>query len=192
VAGGSYHWDGHVHELARNDKDGPNAIHGFVRTMDWELASRSETSAEYSLPFAGAAGYPFPLLIRLEYTLGDTGLSASCTITNTGRQDAPVAMGFHPYFTVGSPTIDQDVLSLPFTDVLEFEQLIPTGRVLSVADGALDFRSARRIGATRFNHCFATPIRDPDRRGAGAAARRRAHGERVDGRRVRLRRGLHG
>lgn len=71
-------------------------------------------------------------------------------------------MGFHPYFTVGSAQVDTDTLTLPFSEVLEFERLIPTGRVLSVEDAGLDFRAGRVIGDTKFNHCFANPTRGAD------------------------------
>jgi aldose 1-epimerase len=162
VAGGRYRWDGLDYQLPLTDKDGPNAIHGFVRKVDWEVDSRSPVSAAFTLKFAGAQGYPFPLTLRLEYSLDANGLQVDTIVTNDGAQDAPVAMGFHPYFTVGSKLVDTDTLTLPFSEVLEFRQLIPTGRVLTVEEAGLDFRAGRAIGATQFNHCFASPARSAD------------------------------
>ncbi|HYW51100.1 MAG TPA: hypothetical protein VE861_10855, partial [Gemmatimonadaceae bacterium] len=46
----------------------------------------------------------------------------------------------------------------------EFENLLPTGRLLPVSDVRLDFRVPRTIGATRLNHCFAKPVRASDGR----------------------------
>ncbi len=162
VAAGRYRWDGLDYQLALNDKDGPNAIHGFVRTVAWQLESRTLASAAFMLRFSGAQGYPFPLTLRLEYSLDENGLQVDCAMTNTGSHDAPVAMGFHPYFTVGSAQVDTDTLTLPFSEVLEFERLIPTGRVMPVEEVGMDFRGGRVIGATKFNHCFATPTRGTD------------------------------
>ena len=174
IAGGRYTWDGVEYQLPLTDKDGPNAIHGFVRKVDWVLASHSLSSAAFTLHFAGAEGYPFPLTLRIEYSLDANGLQVDTTITNSGAHDAPVAMGFHPYFTVGSAQVDVDTLQLPFNEVLEFERLIPTGKVMGVAEAGLDFRDGRVIGSTQFNHCFLSPSRG------------------VDGRvRVRLTSGLH-
>ena len=161
---GRYTWDGITHQLPLTDKDGPNAIHGFVRTVPWTVELREPQVAVFSLQFAGAEGYPFPLALRLAYTLDDAGLHVACAMTNTGASDAPVAMGFHPYLTVGSALVDADTLTLPFDEVLEFERLIPTGRVLAVDAADLDFRTSRAIGATAFNHCFASPRRDADGR----------------------------
>ena len=162
VAGGRYRWDGVDHQLPITDKDGPNAIHGFVRKVEWEVQSRSPAAVTFALHFAGADGYPFPLHLRITYTLDANGLTVHSAITNSGAADAPVAMGFHPYFTVGSALVDVDTLTLPFGEVLEFARLIPTGRVMSVGEAGLDFRQPRAIGNTRFNHCFLSPIRDHD------------------------------
>ena len=164
VKAGRYQWDGVEHQLPLTDKDGPNAIHGFVRLTAWEVALQTPAVAVFTLTFTGAPGYPFPLDLRLAYTLDDAGLHVACAITNAGDADAPVAMGFHPYFTVGSPQVSADRFTLPFSEVLEFERLIPTGRVLDVAQAGLDFRDGRLIGDTAFNHCFGAPTRDADGR----------------------------
>ena len=162
VAGGRYRWDGVAHQLPITDKDGPNAIHGFVRKVEWEVESRTPAAVTFALHFAGADGYPFPLQLHITYSLNANGLNVHAAITNVGVADAPVAMGFHPYFTVGSALVDADTLTLPFSEVLEFEQLIPTGRVLDVSEAGLDFRQPHAIGSTRFNHCFLSPVRDAD------------------------------
>jgi len=160
VKGGSYEWDGIRHQLPLTDKDGPNAIHGFVRNTAWVTEALDVAAVTYRLDFTGAEGYPFPLTIRLRYALDVAGLHAECAVTNAGAADAPAGIGFHPYFTVGSTLVNTDMLTLPFAAVLEFEQLIPTGRVSSVTEADLDFRTPRQIGTTRFNHCFSTPTRD--------------------------------
>lgn len=165
VRDGRYTWDGVEHQLPLTDKDGPNAIHGFVRKVDWTLVSRTASSAEFGLQFAGATGYPFLLAVGIEYALhAAQGLRVTTTLANAGTTDAPVGVGFHPYVTVGSATIEADRLELPFADVLEFESLLPTGRVIAVGDAGLDFRVPRAIGDTRINHCFATPVRGGDGR----------------------------
>jgi aldose 1-epimerase len=164
VKGARYMWDGSEYHLPLTDKDGPNAIHGFVRTVLWHTGSVTTDTATFSHAFAGADGYPFPLQIDVTYLLDADGLSVHARVTNTGGQAAPLGVGFHPYFTVGSARIDGDLLTLPFAEVLEFEQLIPTGRVSSVAAAGLDFRTARPIGDTVLNHCFLSPTRDVDGR----------------------------
>ena len=165
IGGATYTFDGTRHQLEQTDKEGPNAIHGFVRAVDWIVAAQSESSVRFILALSGAEGYPFPLDLALTYTISDEGLRCDFAITNMGIAAAPVAAGFHPYFTVGSEWVDGDTLTLPFDSVLEMAQMIPTGKIFSVADAGLDFRTPTPIGTTAFNHCFAAPQRD----GAGRA-----------------------
>ena len=64
-------------------------------------------------------------------------------------------MGFHPYFTVGTVTIDEAEGADSGHALSGFgETLIPTGRLLPVQDSPWDCREFRRIGQTRFNHCY--------------------------------------
>lgn len=163
IGGGVYDWDGQKYALERNDKDGPNAIHGFFRSADWDEVDVQESQVTYALALEGAKGYPFSLLAAINYRLDAvTGLTCEFGITNLSEIDAPVAAGFHPYFTVGSDSVNDDELELPFASVLEFENFIPTGKVLSCAEAGLDFYSPRKIGETVFNHCFLNPEPDCD------------------------------
>jgi aldose 1-epimerase len=164
VAGGRYNFGGRSYQMPTNDKDGPNAIHGFLRTVVWNITGQTESEISFTTPLHAdaAPGYPFSLRAAVTYALGDAGLTCRFTVTNTGNEPAPVAAGFHPYFTVGSEHIDGDTLRLPFASVLEFENLIPTGCVLPVDGTPLDFRAPRQIGAVALNHCFLHPTRDPD------------------------------
>jgi len=162
IAGARYDFQGDIHQLEPTDSGGVHAIHGFVRNCEWSVTGQSVSSVSYLLEFAGAPGYPFPLEISLIYTLDDSGLTCSTTVRNIGAGDAPVAVGFHPYFTVGTERIDDAVLSMPFRSVLEFDNLIPTGRVLGVEEAGVDWRAGRRVGTTAIDNCFLDPARDPD------------------------------
>lgn len=163
IGGGVYDWDGQKYSLERSDKDGPNAIHGFFRNQLWDEVEVREDQVTYAVAIEGARGYPFPLLAAICYRLdAETGLTCEFGITNAGETDAPVAAGFHPYFTVGSELVNDDELELPFASVLEFENFIPTGKVLSCAEAGLDFYSPKNIGDTVFNHCFLNPEPDCD------------------------------
>jgi aldose 1-epimerase len=169
VRDGRYMFQGQVYQMTQNDKDGPNAIHGFLRQLLWDVTEATESSRTFSTNLDPNinSGYPFSLQATIRYTLTPSesesvGLTCRFSVTNTGNTPAPVAAGFHPYFTVGSSLIDEDSLLLPFSYLLEFENLLPTGKILSVTDTPYDFRTAHPIGTTAFNTCFCDPIRDPD------------------------------
>ena len=42
VRDGRYTFEGQTYQMPINDKDGPNAIHGFVRLIPWEVAEQFE------------------------------------------------------------------------------------------------------------------------------------------------------
>jgi aldose 1-epimerase len=161
---GRYTFDGQTYQMERNDKESPGAIHGFLRHVPWEVAEQSEQSVTFAVTLQAGdhPGYPFPLRATVTYTLEAAGLTCRFALTNSGEQPAPVAAGFHPYFTVGSDTIDGDTLHVPMAATLEFEGLLPTGNVLPVDGTPYDFRQPRPIDTTPLNTCYLHPLRDPD------------------------------
>ena len=162
VAGGRYEFDGQPQQLATNDKDGPNAIHGFVRSKAWLEGPRSPASAQFATRIAKGdhPGYPFDLEVVVGYELLDTGLACAFVVRNAGTTPAPVGAGFHPY-VLAPKGVDGALLRSPAGKLVEFERLLPTGRVLDVPT-ELDFREARAVGGLRLNHCVTDLAKDPD------------------------------
>src|SRR5579871_2056309 len=164
VRDGRYTFEGLSYQMFCNDKDGPNAIHGFLRLVPWEIAQQSENAITFSIALNADdhPGYPFALLASVAYMLDESGLTCHFAILNIGERTAPVAAGFHPYFTVGSDRIDEDTLQVPMAATLQMENLLPTGQIIPVDGTPYDFRRPQPIGATTFNTCYVRPLRDPD------------------------------
>lgn len=160
VAGGAYTFAGERHQLDRNDKDGPNAIHGFVRGKRWNDGPRTPWAAQFSTRIAAGdhPGYPFDLEAAVGYELLPTGLACAFVVRNAGSRPAPVGVGFHPYLLNPEPA-DATELRVPAAKVVELDGLLPTGRVLDVPP-ELDFRAGRAVGAARLNHCLTGLARD--------------------------------
>lgn len=164
VAGAAYEFGGRRHGLKANDKDGPNAIHGFVRAKEWGAGPRTSSSAQFRTAIAAKdnAGYPFDLDVAVGYDLVSAGLTCAFVIRNAGLVAAPVGAGFHPYILApAGQTVDGTRLQLPASRLVEFDGLLPTGRILPVPP-ELDFRSARPVGSTRLNHCLTGLAPSPD------------------------------
>jgi aldose 1-epimerase len=164
ITDGRYTFEGQSYQLPQNDKEASSAIHGFLRTQMWEIERQDESMVTFRITTSpeNHAGYPFALTTRLTYRLSDDGLAVHLTVENTGASNAPVAAGHHHYFTVNSPAIDGDTLHVPFESTLEYKDLLPTGRVLPVADTEFDFRHPHVLGKTQFNTCYLGPQRDTD------------------------------
>ena len=73
IADGRYSFDGESFQLERNDKEGPNAIHGFVRTLPWRVSRAEPSSVVFEIRLEAEEyrhkGYPFSLAIRVTYWL---------------------------------------------------------------------------------------------------------------------------
>jgi aldose 1-epimerase len=162
IKNASYRFNGETHALEANDKEGPNAIHGFLRGANWqhEQLSPSTVKFAYRLKENEFKGYPFALEVELTYRLDRFGLTTEFSIHNSGSKTAPVGIGFHPYFLADASKIDEAHAKIPATRYLEFQNLVPTGKILSTEGSPLDFQKSRVIGQTKFNQCFTELTRD--------------------------------
>ena len=160
IEDGSYEFDGRQLQLPIDEPAARNAIHGLVRRAVWSVAERGESRVVLEHALDPQPGYPFSLALSIEYTLSDQGLSVSTTATNTGRDACPFGCGFHPYLTVGTPTVDSVVLTAPARTVLTSDERgLPIGRSV-VAGTDYDFTRPRPIGATRLDNCFTDLARE--------------------------------
>jgi aldose 1-epimerase len=184
IGDGRYVFEGRHLQLECNDKEGPNAIHGFVRSLPWHIQEARSNKVTFEIQLDADTyaqrGYPFSLAVSVTYDLGAGGLTCEFGVKNVGRHTAPVGIGFHPYFTVGTSLIDEAEVQIPGAAYLEFnERLVPTGTIQSVAGTPWDYRRFREIGRRRFNHCYVQLERDAQGT-ATASLRHPAQNRRID------------
>jgi aldose 1-epimerase len=164
VQNGVWHHDGAAMQLTLTEPEQHNAIHGLVRWSAWTAVERSEAAVTVSCASYPQPGYPFAIEVSNAWSLSDAGLEVLTTIVNHGDAPAPVACGFHPYITAGTPRIDTATLHLQADSYLPTgAQQIPTGRE-SVADTPYDFRQPRPIGDLQIDHTLTDLGRDEDGR----------------------------
>ncbi len=141
-----------------------------MRWANWDLADRNADSGA-----AGDAGrltmahtlhpqpgWPGTLELEIAYSLDRGGLTVTTTATNVGSSDCPFGAGFHPYLTLGTPTVDSLILETPGRSYLEADQRGIPVRTLPVAGTELDFTDPREIGAMVLDTGYADLERDPD------------------------------
>lgn len=165
LVGGRYGFGGATYQMKLNDKDGPNAIHGFLRAVDWEVSSRALDRIEFerSIQRDEFEGYPFEVEVAVAYRLSEAGFECAFRMKNRGAEPAPVGVGFHPYFTVGTSQVDQAILRSPAREIVELgPDLLPTGSILPVRGNEMDFLEPRAIGGLRINHCLTKMDRGQD------------------------------
>lgn len=162
IESGLYTFEGGEQQLPVNELATGSALHGLTRWLDWTPLRRTASSVTLRQRLYPQDGYPFMLDLQIEYALSDLGLTVTTTATNAGNTTLPFGAGYHPYFTVGTPTIDAAILKLPAGAYLETDdRLIPTGRA-SVEGTDFDFREGRPIGGVQLDTCFTDVIPDAD------------------------------
>ena len=162
IEDGSYEFDGTLHQLPLTEVEAGNAIHGLVRWATWTVAEREPHRVAVEHVLHPQPGYPFALALRIDYSLGDGGLTVRTTATNAGAAPCPFASGMHPYFTLGTPTVDEVMLTVPAREVMASGPRGLPGPPRPVEDTEYDFRRPRRLGATKLDTTFTDLERDDD------------------------------
>ncbi|HEX4066338.1 MAG TPA: aldose 1-epimerase [Acidobacteriaceae bacterium] len=134
----------HNSEHPTEDK---HAMHGLI------LASQAEDIQTLNIPdgetltgviHAGDFGGHWLSQTDLSFLIALTGKAVDCTIVakNIGKEDEPMAIGWHPYFSIPSGDRKQALLHVPGTQIAQvnnYGAVFPTGKLLPVKGTKWDF-----------------------------------------------------
>ncbi|WP_067196673.1 aldose 1-epimerase family protein [Microbacterium sp. XT11] len=147
-------------QLAITEPKFGNASHGLLRFTPYEI-QQTDDAAVLRAAVYPQTGYPYLLDTSVSYDLGDDGIEVTHTITNRSRTAAPVAVGTHPFVTIGDVDPHDLVLRVPAATAIDVdERMLPTGT--RPADPAL--RDGVRLGDVTFDTGFTDLTRDDDGR----------------------------
>ncbi len=169
VGDGRYDFGGTSHQLALNEADRRNALHGLTGWVHWEVHHPDATRAVLHHALVPRLGYPFMLDLEADYHLTDAGLTVTLSATNTGDRPAPYGSGHHPYFTLGRPA-DEVELTLPARSWCPMDDRGLPGDARPVEGTPYDFRSPRAVGDLVLDHPFGDLDGDTVRLAAGEHA----------------------
>jgi aldose 1-epimerase len=128
------------------------------------MAGRAQNRVSLECVLYPSPAYPFTLGLTVEYRLGRDGLSVVVDAENLGGTSLPFGLGFHPYLTVGTPSVDGVFLRVPAERRLVTDDRgLPTGDA-PVAGTEFDFTAARVLGTSRLDTGFTSLRRDGDGR----------------------------
>jgi len=161
---GHYVFEGTTGRAAIDEPELSNAIHGMVRWMPWDLVAHSTDRVHLGCVVHPQPGYPWRLELRVEYRLGEDGLTVTADATNPSDAALPFGIGFHPYLTVGTSTVDTAHLLLPAHRRLETDRRgLPVGEV-EVAGTEFDFTARRPVGPVDLDTAYTGLVRGDDGR----------------------------
>lgn len=153
-------WDdeGTGRQLALTEPKLSNASHGLLRFTAYEIA-QSDSAVTLSATIVPQTGYPYLIDTTVTYVLSRDGIEVTHTLTNRSETPAPVALGTHPFLTIGDVDPQDLVLRVPASTQFETDdRMLPTGT--TAAPAAL--RDGVRLGDVTLDTGFTDLTRDAD------------------------------
>ena len=130
IRDGRWTLDGETQQLALTEPAKNNASHGLLRFSPYSVAARTESSLRLEAKVFPQNGYPFLLDTAVTYRLVDAGMEVTHTLTNSSDAAAPVAIGAHPFFTIGDVEPEDLTVTVNVTTRFEVdERMLPTAEV---------------------------------------------------------------
>ncbi len=162
LADGRYSFGGAEHQLALDEPEQGNAIHGLLRWRPWTELEHGTDRVRLGARLPAMPGYPFSLEVSIVYELGEEGLTVTTEARNIGPGECPFGAGQHPYLSAGGAPLDDCTLHLQAaTRLLTDERQIPVGRE-PVAGGPYDYATPRPVGELQIDDAFTDLARDGD------------------------------
>ncbi|ABM09262.1 aldose 1-epimerase family protein [Paenarthrobacter aurescens] len=138
-----------------NEPSRAAALHGLVSHVPWTVLYHEPSRLGLRHVVRPSKGYPFGLLLDVNYVVDEAGFHTTVSATNTGEAVAPYGTCPHPYLVAGPSPLETWSLELDagtFLDVTP-DRLIPVQRT-SVDGTPFDFRSPHQLGGTAIDHAF--------------------------------------
>jgi len=158
---GQYRFEDRTGQVALDEPELQNAIHGLVRWLPWKTAWKSADQVALTCALHPQPAYPWRLDLEVGYRLDATGLTVSFRARNASSVPAPFGIGFHPYLTVGA-AIDDAVLRIPANRCLVTDDRgLPIGDE-AVAGSERDFTAPRAVGSMRLDTGYTDLVREAD------------------------------
>ena len=146
IRDGLWMLDGAPQQLDISEPSKNTASHGLLRFSPYSVAARTESTLRLEAQIFPQHGYPYVLDTAVTYRLIDAGVEVTHTVTNHSAAAAPVAIGAHPFFTIGD--VEPEDLTVTVNVTTRFEaddRQLPTGEV--PVDGTkFDLRGGVRLG----------------------------------------------
>jgi aldose 1-epimerase len=140
------------------------SMHGLVldaKVGEIERRTTAEEDAVSGTLHAGDFGgrWTSDAEITFENVLRNNSFTLRITVRNAGSETLPMGIGWHPYFNLPSLRREQARLYVPArrrTLVNDYDEVLPTGELVSVAGTPYDFSmpGGRAMGDLYLDDCF--------------------------------------
>ena len=146
--------DGKPQNLDITERDKNNALHGLLRYSPYRLVERDESSVTLGAVVFPQHGYPFHLDTNVRYELVDGGLNVTHSVTNLSAAKAPVAIGTHPFLTIGDVPTEELQLTVYAATRFEVDARLNPIREIDVEGPNYDLRPGRAVKDLQLDDAF--------------------------------------
>jgi aldose 1-epimerase len=153
IEDGIWTLDGVEQQLDLTEPARHNAIHGLLRFTGYDEVERSEAAVTLAATVFPQHGYPFLLDTTVRYELVEDELSVTHTVTNRSNAKAPVAIGAHPFLTIGDVAPEELVLTVHASTRFDVDDRLNLIAEIPV-DGDYDLRDGRRASELNLDTAF--------------------------------------
>ncbi|WJL97045.1 aldose 1-epimerase family protein [Microbacterium sp. ET2] len=166
VVDGKYRFGDVKHQLPLTEPNRSHALHGLAAWRDYETVGKGPSHVMLRTVIQPQTGYPWRVVVDTTFTLDSDGLRQSVTARNETDTTAPWGTAPHPYLVAGDGTIDEWILHLAATHVLDVtsDRLVPTDLqpVATHQPDRFDYRAPRLIGDSAIDHAYTGLSRNAD------------------------------
>lgn len=135
--------------LRRNVDGEAHSMHGFGWQRPWHVAAFSRDRAVLALEHDADADWPYACRARLTVSLSEHAARFELFLENSGVDEMPAGLGFHPYFPAQADTC----LQASWRNVWSMDERKLPARLVPLPPES-DFSSARPIEDWRSDHCY--------------------------------------
>lgn len=146
--------EGEPQRLAITEPDKNNALHGLLRYTAYRLVEHTESSVTLGAVVFPQHGYPFHLDTTVRYELVDGGLDVTHSVTNLSAAKAPVAIGTHPFLTIGDVAPEELELTVYAATRFEVDARLNPIREIAVEGPNYDLRPGRPVKDLQLDDAF--------------------------------------
>jgi aldose 1-epimerase len=147
----------------KKPKAEPHAMHGLILNRPMDTVSLNSTDSEATVDSSLDAGnfgghWLSKSNVEIKATLNNDGFGFTVNVKNTGEEDEPVGIGWHPYFAFPSGQREQAKLYVPAKKlalVNNYDDVFPTGKLVPMKGKyAFNQKGGLALDHNFYDDCF--------------------------------------
>lgn len=149
---GKYTFNQKEHQLVCNETALNNSLHGHIYNKHFEVSKTeaSENNAVITFSYSNegsTVGFPFSYKLGITYTFTKYNVTIDFNVINTGKQEFPFGLGWHPYFK--STNLNKSILNFEGNKKYSLNK-----KMIPLEEIKLPFKTPLTLEDTFLDDCF--------------------------------------